>query len=280
MMPAKILVVDDEERARKNMSRLIRDRGFEVISGSSASEAEMLINKFRFDVVVTDMLMENDQAGLEVLNAAKEKDALTEVIIITAYGSISNAVNSTRLGAFDYIEKDADDINDILCLKVEESIKRRESHEFQFLKPLVAPLLERRKILANVYDTFFVYNADEKQRALLIGDELKKHGLNPWFDENGLLPNWMYVEEVERILHSVKSVTVLIGEGAIPPWDHLKFAGFFQKAKTNHVPIIAAVLSNVQEIPSLPLFMCETTWVDFRSDDSNPLEMLIQAIER
>ncbi|MCS7185795.1 MAG: response regulator [Armatimonadota bacterium] len=125
----RILVVDDEELAREAIKLRLERDGHQVDIAASESEA---IEKIRtsnppYDVVVTDMVMESENSGLEVLKAALLRDVLTEVIILTAYGSVANAVECLKRGAYDYLEKNIPgvDVYDLLALKVERAMEHR-----------------------------------------------------------------------------------------------------------------------------------------------------------
>jgi DNA-binding NtrC family response regulator len=82
-----------------------------------------------FDLVVTDMLMEQANSGVEVLRAAVARDLFTEVIILTAYGNVSNAVECMKQGAYDYIEKNIPgvDVYDLLVIKATQALERRKA---------------------------------------------------------------------------------------------------------------------------------------------------------
>ncbi|GBC99592.1 Virulence transcriptional regulatory protein PhoP [bacterium HR17] len=144
----RILVVDDEELAREAIRMRLERDGHEVDTAASESEA---IEKIRtanppYDVVVTDMVMESENSGMEVLKAALLRDVLTEVIVLTAYGSVANAVECLKRGAFDYVEKNIPgvDVYDLLALKVDRAMEHRSEslallkrwHSYQ--QPLVA----------------------------------------------------------------------------------------------------------------------------------------------
>jgi DNA-binding NtrC family response regulator len=125
----RILVVDDEELAREAIRMRLERDGHEVDTAASEAEA---IEKIRtanppYDVVVTDMVMETENSGMEVLKAALLRDVLTEVIVLTAYGSVANAVECLKRGAFDYVEKNIPgvDVYDLLALKVERAMEHR-----------------------------------------------------------------------------------------------------------------------------------------------------------
>ena len=100
----KILIVDDEESMRITLSLLFKKQGHKIITASSGEEAVTIINKDIFDVIITDLKME-ELGGIDVLRAVKAVHPGTEVIILTAYGTIKNAVEAMKLGAFDYLTK-------------------------------------------------------------------------------------------------------------------------------------------------------------------------------
>ncbi len=125
----RILVVDDEELAREAIKLRLERDGHQVDTAATTFEA---IEKIRsanpsYDVVVTDMVMETENSGIEVLKAAMLKDVLTEVIVLTAYGSVANAVECLKRGAYDYLEKNIPgvDVYDLLALKVERAMEHR-----------------------------------------------------------------------------------------------------------------------------------------------------------
>jgi DNA-binding NtrC family response regulator len=104
---AKILVVDDEPALRRDLEWAAAGPGRQVEAAETGEQAIKLIQQNGFDVVVTDLKMETEDAGLDVLKVAKEKDPNTQVIMITAYGRPEISVRTMRLGAFDYLERTA-----------------------------------------------------------------------------------------------------------------------------------------------------------------------------
>jgi DNA-binding NtrC family response regulator len=127
----KILVVDDEEDVRQSIQRRLKREGHEVTIAGSQAEGEKVVaeQEVPFDVVLTDMLMESPASGVEVLKAALARDVFTEVVVLTAYGNVSNAVECMKMGAFDYVEKNIPgvDVYELICIKIEQAMERRRS---------------------------------------------------------------------------------------------------------------------------------------------------------
>ena len=126
-----ILVIDDEEAVRSAVKRRLERDGYAVDTAESqAAGIEAIKNQNPpYDVVVTDMVMESPTSGLEVLQAALTTDVFSEVIVLTAYGNVANAVECMKRGAFDYVEKNIPgvDVFELLSMKVEQALERRRS---------------------------------------------------------------------------------------------------------------------------------------------------------
>ena len=98
-----ILVVDDEQEVREAVKRRLEREGYRVqTADSEASGLAALIGEHRsFDIVITDMSMEDSDSGLRILEGAMARDVFTEVVVLTAYGNVTNAVECMKRGAFD-----------------------------------------------------------------------------------------------------------------------------------------------------------------------------------
>src|SRR5690242_546745 len=101
---AKILVVDDERNMRATLAMMLRGAGHDVEEAGDGDRGSELASQGGFDLVLTDLKM-GGKSGLEVLRRTRETQPLTEVIVMTAFGTIENAVEAMRLGAYDYIQK-------------------------------------------------------------------------------------------------------------------------------------------------------------------------------
>ncbi|MBW2066382.1 MAG: sigma-54-dependent Fis family transcriptional regulator [Deltaproteobacteria bacterium] len=103
-MPEKILIVDDEEEMLHVLSRLFSRKGYQVYSAQSGEEAWSAIEETMFDLIISDMAME-DVSGLELLERVRSIDSTIPFIMITGVGTIETAVQAIKMGAFHYITK-------------------------------------------------------------------------------------------------------------------------------------------------------------------------------
>jgi two-component system response regulator HydG len=106
--PANILVVDDERDHAQVMCEALQRQGHKCEPVYSLGEALQKLARRRFDVVVTDLMMEGRKDGLDVLAAAKKQSPAPPVILVTAHGAIRTYKEAMALGAFDFIEKPLD----------------------------------------------------------------------------------------------------------------------------------------------------------------------------
>ncbi len=121
---SRVLVIDDNETMRSGMALLLERIGHDVTAASGGVEGLRQMKARPFDLVITDYKME-DMDGLEVLDAVRRDYADTDVVVITAYGTIDVAVEAMRKGAADFVVK-ADALYDVLRLRVEKVLKHRE----------------------------------------------------------------------------------------------------------------------------------------------------------
>lgn len=126
---SRVLVIDDEEAVLAAVRRRLDRAGYQVTTAENSEAGIELIGSVEdpFEVIVTDMSMEDPDSGLRVLQAAFSRDLFAEVIVMTAYGNVANAVECMRRGAFDYIEKNSPGVDayEMLALKVDQAMERR-----------------------------------------------------------------------------------------------------------------------------------------------------------
>jgi len=99
-----ILVVEDEDIARRNLEHILKKEGYEVVATNSGTKALELLRQRDFDLVLTDLKMEKVD-GMQVLAKSREILPYTEVIMITGYATVDSAVAAMKEGAYHYIAK-------------------------------------------------------------------------------------------------------------------------------------------------------------------------------
>ena len=113
-MNATVLIIDDEEKLRSLLSRIIKSEGFEVVEAADCKTGLKKIEQNIIDVVFCDVKLP-DGSGVDLTQKLKIISPASEIILLTAYGNIADGVQAMKNGAFDYIVK-GDDNNKIIPL--------------------------------------------------------------------------------------------------------------------------------------------------------------------
>lgn len=119
---SNILVVDDKGSMRNMLSETLLEEGYRVDCAPDGRRALELVRNKSYDLVLTDLKMP-DVDGLEVLSGVKEVDSDTSVIVMTAYGTIEDAVAAMKKGAYDFITKPFD--TEHLCVLINRALENR-----------------------------------------------------------------------------------------------------------------------------------------------------------
>ena len=130
-----VLIVEDEDIARKNLDHILNKMGFQVKAVNNGTKALDLLESTHFDLVITDLKMKNVD-GMEVLRKTREFQPYTEVIMITGYATVDSSVQAMREGAYYYIAKPYK-IDEIRKIVQEALLKRRLQLENLELKQLL-----------------------------------------------------------------------------------------------------------------------------------------------
>ena len=104
MINSTILVVDDEESIRETLSGILEDESYEVVTASSGEEALLKVNEYSPELVILDVWLPG-MDGIETLKAIRDTERPPVVIMISGHGTIDVAVQSTKYGAYDFLEK-------------------------------------------------------------------------------------------------------------------------------------------------------------------------------
>jgi signal transduction histidine kinase len=139
----KILVIEDEDQVRQSYDDMFSFFGYEVESVPNGREGMSRITKKDYDIVVTDLNMP-EMNGIEVLKYIKKKKPYIEVIVITGYATLENAIEAMKVGAYDYFAKpiDIEHVRIVLSKCVQKIQSRKENEELRSLTQSLKELNE------------------------------------------------------------------------------------------------------------------------------------------
>jgi DNA-binding NtrC family response regulator len=136
-----VLIIDDEEKLRTLLARIIESEGFEVVEAGDCRSGLKKLEQFAIDVVLSDVKLP-DGNGVDLLPKIKSAHPLVEVILLTAYGNINDGVQAMKNGAFDYIVKGDDNekiipllhraIEKVQLQKKVRDLEKRVGEKFSF----------------------------------------------------------------------------------------------------------------------------------------------------
>ena len=136
-MKLKLLVLDDEKNIRDIFTLLLEEKGYLVESAATGADGIAKTAAFRPDVLLLDMNLP-DISGLDVLCNVREVLPKCLIIIITAFGTIKNAVEATKLGAYAYLEKPVDNEELLLVIARALEVKKLEAQVEELRTELTA----------------------------------------------------------------------------------------------------------------------------------------------
>jgi DNA-binding NtrC family response regulator len=155
-----ILVVEDDPNVGESIRLLLKKRGYEILLASNGKEALPLFRQETVDLVITDLVMPK-MDGIELLEEVKHLRPETEVIVISAQGTIEKAVQAMKLGAFDFIEKP---INPrVISLVVERALEKQTL------------VLQNRDLRSKLEDKFHLKNIIGRSGKMVKIFELIEH---------------------------------------------------------------------------------------------------------
>lgn len=153
----KILIADDESEMRVALETTLKREKFQITCAEDGKQALSKLEDEEFDLVLTDVRMPKLN-GLELLRAVKEKSPKTQVVVMTAYGTIDNAVEAMKEGAFDYLIKGSGFSADVLVSTVNRAFLNPEG----FISPASPRPSPQAELLG------------DRKRIVTQNDEMKK----------------------------------------------------------------------------------------------------------
>ena len=131
-MRSNILIVEDDKNTKEGLKKFLEEEKHNVAAFESGQEAVKYLEKKKIDIILTDMKMPG-MGGIEVLKKSKKISPSSLVIILTAYGTVDNAVEAMKSGAYDYITKPLN--LEKLSLVIERALSyRRLKEDYELLK--------------------------------------------------------------------------------------------------------------------------------------------------
>ncbi|MEN8194093.1 MAG: sigma-54 dependent transcriptional regulator [Bacteroidota bacterium] len=158
MNKLSILLIDDEESILTSIKSFLSRRGYDILTASNGADGIKMIEENAIDLVLTDYRMP-EKNGLEVLKAAKDINPTIDVVVITAFGNVDEAVGIIKEGAYDYLTKpiDLDELENLIkrisekrLLKSENEILREQLQEKFKFNSIISQSSEMENVLNTV----------------------------------------------------------------------------------------------------------------------------------
>jgi Nif-specific regulatory protein len=143
----RILIADDHESLRRGLAQALAEAGHEIEEAPNGNAAIERLHEGYFDVVISDLKM-GGSTGLDVLKTAKTLHPTSAVILMTAFGSVSTAVEAMKNGAFDYVQKPFE--IEEMEIKVEKALDvRRMQHQIDYLRHAQGDIYDFDRIIGS-----------------------------------------------------------------------------------------------------------------------------------
>jgi two-component system NtrC family response regulator len=252
MEHANILIVEDEDVQRSLLEDLLRKEGFGADGAGNGADALLVFKERPIDIVLLDFKLP-DTDGLTLLKQFKGMNPEAEIIMITAYGSIENAVNALKSGASEYLTKPID-LEDLLfkIKKIEE--KRYLVHENKVLKEV----LQGRLKTAN-----FIYTSDKMNEVVSLIVRIAKTDSTCVIEGDSGVGKELVVDLIHELSERKDQPLVKVNCAAIPDnlleselfgYEKGAFTGAFQR-KVGKFELANKGTLFLDEIGDMPLLL-------------------------
>ena len=170
MTKAKVLLVDDEKNVRLSLQGVLQDEGYGVETAVSGEECLRLLQKKAYDVLFLDVWLPG-RDGVEILREIKAMNSSPYVVMISGHGTIETAVQATKLGAFDFIEKPLS-MEKVMLVLAHACKQKRLEEENRTLKDLVRQetVMIGRSVPMKALRQQIEYAAPTEGRILIYGE--------------------------------------------------------------------------------------------------------------
>lgn len=128
------------------------------------------------------------------------------------------------------------------------------------------------------FDVFLCHNSEDKPAVIEIAKQLQQNNLKPWLDVWELRPGAIWQFVLEQQIENIGAAAVFVGEQGLGPWQEQEIYAFLQEFMRRRCPVIPVLLSDAPQRPRLPIFLKNCHWVDFRTQDPDPMAQLIWGV--
>lgn len=135
-----------------------------------------------------------------------------------------------------------------------------------------------RKSIEGVFDAFISYNSEDRRQVETVAKYLRAAGLNVWLDREQLRPGEDWQSRLQAEIENISGCIVVVGGSGIGPWQRLEVQAALQLFVDRKRPLVPVLLPTSGVSPELPLFLRSLDWIDFRSLDPDPVEMLVRSL--
>lgn len=218
MRMKKILVVDDEKLLRNLLEEILLRMGKEVMVAKNGQEAISLLQTEKFDLVFTDMKMPK-KSGMDVLEETKKKNPEALVIIVTAFGTVEDAVNATKKGAFHYL------IKPFSFDAIESVVQKAEEHKFLIEENTYL----RKEVAFKTSSSEFIFQSEVMKNILKDLEKIAKSNASVFITGPSGTGKELIAEKIHALSNRSKKPFIKVNCAAIP--DTLLESEFFGHEK-------------------------------------------------
>jgi hypothetical protein len=129
------------------------------------------------------------------------------------------------------------------------------------------------------FDVFLCHNSEDKPKIREIKESLQRENIRTWLDEDQLVPGSFWQIELENQINEISNVAVFVGENGLGPWQNMEIRAFLSEFVNRGCKVIPVILPNVRNVPTLPIFLRQITWLDLRKQYEIGIQKLISAVK-
>jgi len=275
---ATILVIDDEQIVHESVSRILEDEGYIVDAAYRVDQALDKLSQGRYDLVLTDLMMP-DRSGMDAVEAVARDHPDTGVVMFTGYATVDSAVQSMKLGAFDYLPKPftPDELVEVIGNALEKTRKAIRDREIESTysdaEKAIKSSLDLKEVL-NLICTSVVRLFKVKGSAVLMV-HMKDQTLE-MASYNGLSDEYLQ----KGLLNSTKSITSALESSQPVMLDEAAFDASLQYPQEARKEGITSILSVPLKVKDTIIGFLRIYCSDKRTFDKEEMDLVVKFAEQ